>query len=384
MKRIGKLAASALLGLLAASYGPMGTTLAQDASDKPFGTGSKAPELDIEHWVSNGRGAFKPVTKFEDGHVYVVEFWATWCGPCIASMPHLAETQDKYKDKKVQLISISDEDLETVNGFLEQEVSGNEEQTYGELTKAYCLTADPDRSVYKDYMDAAKQNGIPTAFIVGKKGLIEWIGHPMEMDEPLEQIVADKWDLEAAVKKFEVEMEAQEAMMKAQRALQGAFAKFQEGDFETGLKMLDKVIAETENKDLVVQLRGLKLNVLMESGAFEEAEIIPVAKEVLAAMAAEPMAINNIAWAISEKTEAGVFTDKAFLGEVAAIAEKAAAALTNKDEDWQVWDTAGHLYFQADNLDKAIETQKKAVANPNSKEAPEVAQFLAKLEALKK
>lgn len=384
MKRIGKLAASALLGLLTATYGPVGSTVAQDATDKPFGIGSKAPDLDVQHWVSDGRGAFKPVTKFEEGHVYVVEFWATWCGPCISSMPHLAETQDKYKDKKVQLISISDEDMDTVNEFLEQEVRGNEAQTYGELTKAYCLTTDPDRSVHKDFMEAANQNGIPTAFIVGKKGLIEWIGHPMEMDEPLEQIVTDKWDLELAVKKFETEMEAQKAMMKAQRALQGAFAKFQEGDFETGLKMLDKVIAETENKEMVIQLRGLKLNVLMESGSFEEADIIPVAKEVLGAMASDPMAINNIAWLISEKTEAGVFTDKAFLGEVAAIAEKAAAAMTNKDEDWQVWDTAGHLYFQADNLDKAIEAQKKAADNPNSSQAPEVAQFLAKLEALKK
>ena len=141
--------------------------------------GSKAPKLDIEHWVSNGNDKFKPVKEFETGKVYVVEFWATWCGPCVMSMPHLAETQKKYADKGVQLISVSDEDLETVKGFLEKPVKGAEaekddkENTYGKLTSVYCLTTDPDKSVYEGYMDAAGQNGIPTCFIVGKSGVIE-------------------------------------------------------------------------------------------------------------------------------------------------------------------------------------------------------------------
>ena len=49
----------------------------------------------------------------------------------------------------------------------------------------------------KAWMTAAGQNGIPTAFIVNKEGKIAWIGHPMEMEKPLEKIVAGTWDLKA-------------------------------------------------------------------------------------------------------------------------------------------------------------------------------------------
>jgi thiol-disulfide isomerase/thioredoxin len=150
--------------------------------------GSKAPPLDIEHWLNK-----ESVKKFETGKVYVVEFWATWCGPCVASMPHLEELQERYGQDLV-VIGVGNEDPDLIDDFLERERDG---RTYREITDSYWLTSDPDGSVDADYMKASGMRGIPTAFVVGKTGEIEWIGHPCNIDEPIAKIIDGTWNREA-------------------------------------------------------------------------------------------------------------------------------------------------------------------------------------------
>ena len=234
--RFRPILALGLLSLTCLIAAPANHAVGQDL--KP---GSKAPALDIEHWVSDRDGEFSHITEFESGKVYVVEFWATWCGPCIASMPSLAKLQDDYADKGVQLISISSEKLETVEKFLDRDVRPSrgskpdpdaEPMTYGELTSGYCLTTDPDRSVNNDYMKAAKRTGIPCAFIVGKTGLIEWIGHPMRIKEPLESVVDDSWDREA----FAAETAFKASLEKMLKKTEGMASK---GDVDGAIAKLD-------------------------------------------------------------------------------------------------------------------------------------------------
>lgn len=52
------------------------------------------------------------------GKVVVLEFWATWCAPCVASIPHLNELAASVDPDKVQFISIDDEPAEVVRGFI--------------------------------------------------------------------------------------------------------------------------------------------------------------------------------------------------------------------------------------------------------------------------
>ena len=66
--------------------------------------------------AANGLHANWPALKDK---VVVLEFWATWCMPCIQSMPHLNEMADALKDAPVQFIAITDEKPEIVTPFLQ-------------------------------------------------------------------------------------------------------------------------------------------------------------------------------------------------------------------------------------------------------------------------
>jgi len=315
-----------------------------------FGIGSKAPAIDIEHWMSTANGHFDKVTDFEDGNVYILEFWATWCGPCIASMPHLVEVQEKYADKGVQIISVSDEDLETVEKFLERDVRGDDDKTYAQLTSAYCLTADPDESTHDDFFRAAGQTGIPCAFIIGKTGHVEWIGHPMTMDDPLEQVINDQWDREAYKEKLEAEQKAQKKLMAISRLLQ-------QEKFEEALEALDEVIEATEDEAMKQQLQNARPRIMMMAGGDLALQGIKQAAKNL--KTAEEM--NAIAWGVYEMAEADEekVSDE-LIAEAVRIAEK---AVELKPDDGAILDTLAHLVYLQGDLDQAIEIQTKAVEN---------------------
>ncbi|HYF15083.1 MAG TPA: TlpA disulfide reductase family protein [Phycisphaerales bacterium] len=183
---------SLALGLVFAAAGAATLLLAgaaaaqQQAVVTPTLTaGSKAPALAVASWVKGS-----PIEKFEEGKVYVVEFWATWCGPCRTSIPHLSQLQKEYKDKGVTIIGVTSEDggLKAVEPYVAK---------MGEKMD-YTVAFDDRRKTGDAWMRAAGQNSIPTAFIVDKSGTVAWIGHPMDgMDDVLAQVVAGTFDTAA-------------------------------------------------------------------------------------------------------------------------------------------------------------------------------------------
>ncbi|MBS2034992.1 TlpA family protein disulfide reductase [bacterium] len=127
--------------------------------------GKPAIEIKAQKWLNT-----KPLSLAAlKGKVVVVEFWATWCGPCRASIPHLKELNAKYASKGVQLVSLTDEGADVAEPFVKQ--NGMD----------YAIGA--GSSTGQDY----GVTGIPHAVVVGKDGKVAWEGHPMNgLDQAVE------------------------------------------------------------------------------------------------------------------------------------------------------------------------------------------------------
>lgn len=159
--------------------------------------GRPAPPLDVAHWPNAGDGDCRPVGTFEPGRVYVVAFWASWCPRCREALPLLEAASQLFPPGLVTVVAVSHEELGDVKTFLS--ASGEAMRDAANAAGGCCVAVDPDESVHRDYMEAVDETGIPTVFIVGQQGLIEWIGHPVDMGPPLADIVAGHWDREAFV-----------------------------------------------------------------------------------------------------------------------------------------------------------------------------------------
>jgi thiol-disulfide isomerase/thioredoxin len=155
------------------------TPAATETKATTLTVGDRAPALKVDKWVKG-----EPVTEFQSGKVYVVEFWATWCKPCVASMPHNTEVQKKFKDKGVTVIGVTSEDPHNKLTDVEKMVKDKGDEKMG-----YTVAWDSGRKTNEAFMKAAGQGGIPCAFIVDKQNRVAWIGHPMTMEEPLLEIV---------------------------------------------------------------------------------------------------------------------------------------------------------------------------------------------------
>ena len=108
--------------------------------------GSPAPALDLE-WVQGKVENLSDASK-----TYVVEFWATWCGPCMRSIPHLNELSLKYKTKGLVIMGISDETMGKVKPFVTKKGSA----------MSYPVAIDTsEKATTKNWREAAKQDGIP-------------------------------------------------------------------------------------------------------------------------------------------------------------------------------------------------------------------------------
>jgi len=126
--------------------------------------GEPAPALGLEKLLQAPDGA-KATWEALRGKVVILEFWATWCGGCVAAFPHFNELVDELKDEDVVFISITNEDEAYVLKFLQKRP-----------LKTW-VGIDADRSLFK----AFHIKGIPRTIIVDKESKVVGDTYPTRL-----------------------------------------------------------------------------------------------------------------------------------------------------------------------------------------------------------
>lgn len=150
----------------------------QEAPEKPSELlGKPAPDIAVQPLVPKGDIKLSS----HRGKVVLLDFWATWCGPCVGAMPHLSGLQTKYDRKDFVIMGVTNETPGDVEKFLERN---------GKVD--YDLFVDPESKAMLTY-DA---QSLPMSILIGRDGKVKHVEVGLKAEDPYDEL--DK-AVEAAV-----------------------------------------------------------------------------------------------------------------------------------------------------------------------------------------
>lgn len=209
-----------------------------------------------------------PVKEWEKDKVYIFEFWATWCGPCLAAMPHMEQLHQAFKDNPhMQIIGVNVMDRkspEALKEFLKNRPS----------PLNYTMAVDVDgKKTREKWLEPLKVNGIPHAFAV-RNGQLIWRGHPAKLSEEIMKAMLKPDFSAAALPAAGPDAGARE--WRHYREMQQKVRELVQKDGRQGAQALLKQLQDSGKfpQDQVIQLKMIPALVLVEQGKFEEAQLV--------------------------------------------------------------------------------------------------------------
>lgn len=290
----------------------------------------------------------EPVTAFDRDHAYLIEFWATWCGPCKAAIPHVNELHEKFKDKGLIVIgqNVWEDDVSKVEPFVKSMA--------GKLN--YRIVADEASAkegkgrVADAWLKGSGTNGIPATFLIDKNGTIAWIGHPMKLAESdIEQLLAGTFQIKKTTPTAERQAEVKPAGL-SEGELQ-AYAALRAKNWpaaETALETIRK-----ESPDDAVKVDTMRLEILLAKG--DEAATAATLAEKIVAKAGTNLPLKD---SIAERLARSNNPSPEILAAAERIALAGNEALNGKNVS--SLNTLARVAFLRGDQAKAVELQTQA------------------------
>ena len=167
--RIRRVLASAIaLVFISSGWGWAASGQDKAGHDQPYAllkAGDQAPPLNFKSLS----GAPAPTWESLRGQVVILDFWATWCAPCIKAIPELNELVRRYQGYPVQFFSVTYEKEQTVTPFLKKYPLRSQ------------VVLDSTCSMFRSY----KAWGIPMVAVVGGDEKIKSVVHPPQLTSEL-------------------------------------------------------------------------------------------------------------------------------------------------------------------------------------------------------
>lgn len=297
--------------------------------------GDPAPPLKIKEWV---RGETVNLAKDAAKKIHMVEFWATWCPPCKASVPLLTQFQKKHA-KDLVIIGVTDPDPyrnspTEIKQFVKEQGKN----------MMYTVAIDDNGATSRAYLPD-DMVGIPYAYLVGRDGRVVWEGSPLDpsLGNVISDMIAGTFDVAKAKTDANIEREVD-------KLFQAADMAYQFGRMDEVWKLMTDVLkADPANEQAMQFLTALYASEPKKADEFKTFVRGHIAKNKTNAKAMHLLAV----------TLCGNDDYASRTPDLAIDAAKAAYEASK--QSWAIEIYAMALY-QVGNLDRAISLQQEALS----------------------
>jgi len=291
--------------------------------------GDPAPEISVASWVRGG-----PVAESQENKAIILEFWATWCGPCVDSIPHLSSLQAEHASD-LQVIGIT-ADADESSALIQRFANRNDMD--------YHVAMDKESQTWDSYMSALQLDGIPTSFLIDRDGHLVWYGHPSEIDEPLQNVLSPLYDRAQSVASFSLVAMFDPALS--------------EGRYEEAGRIAQQGINATTGTTKSTWIGKLMVAQSQQFGQTDE--IVENAERLLQSeVLAETL--NIVSWQISNNQQ----SDQKILASMQELSRRAVAMSEGTNSDYL--DTYARILFYSGNIPAAIIAEEEALRQASSK-----------------